>query len=115
MVRPRKDKRPDELKLLRLVLDEAPGPRSATVISTSQMAEAMGWSVSKTKILRRSMIDGGLLLVEERCAASGAQTENAYRLTRKGRRVLARMESPECERDGAVEAASVSVVSAGGR
>lgn len=87
--RPRKDAAPDELRLLAYVRDAAPGPRSKAVVSTAEMAGALGFSPAKTKALRKSMEERGLLMVWERHAESGAQMENAYRPTRKGRRLLA--------------------------
>ncbi len=90
--RPRGSISPDELRLLSLVRDLAPGTRSKTVLSTIEMAETLSFSPAKVKMLRRAMEDREFLEVITRSANNGAQMENAYRLTRKGRRMLAAYE-----------------------
>ncbi len=89
MARPRKDMSPDLLALLAYLRQAAPGPRSASFASLPNVADALGCSVGKVKQLRASALAEGLLEMEERWGENGARLENAYRLTRKGRRMLA--------------------------
>ena len=89
MGRPREEFGKDELRMLAFLRDAAPGPRSAAVASNAQIARALGCSEAKVKILKRSLLDKGLLETQERFADNGGQLESAYRLTRKGRRALA--------------------------
>ncbi len=92
MGRPRKDVASDVEAMLTHIRRLAPGPRSASVASLSSVARELGWSVGKVKLVRAAARDEGLLEVEERWGENGAQLENAYRLTRKGRRLLASRE-----------------------
>ena len=94
MPRPPKDKSPDQMRLLAYLRDVAPGPRTPASVSVAEIARAMGWSVGKVKILRRSLVDEGLLEVRERRLPNGGQTENAYRLTRAARRRLKAQTQP---------------------
>ena len=88
--RPRKNRRPDEVRLLTLLQDAAPDPKSMTLMSKAEIARHMGFSISKTKAMMKDMEEKGLIETHQRTAASGSQLENAYRTTRFGKRLLKR-------------------------
>ncbi len=88
--RPKGFAKPDEAHLLALLRDAAPGPKSATVISQTEIAERMGCSYAKVKALIKSMEEKGLIETRKRNAEGGAQLANAYRITRTGKRLLSR-------------------------
>ena len=90
--RPKKDMSADKALVLKVLLDAAPGPKSATQMSVAQMAKATGFSTAKVKMLKSAMVEEGLLEAEERWAENGARLESSYRLTRKARRWLASYE-----------------------
>ena len=73
LVRPRKRPKPDVVFLLGLLLENAAGPRSPTMISSSALAKLAGFSTAKTKQLLSLMHDEGYIEVTPRFA----KTEDA--------------------------------------
>lgn len=62
----------------------------ALAVRKDIMAE-LGLSADQFRLVRRRVVGEGLVLVEARFLASGGQLASTYRLTERGRRVLARL------------------------
>ncbi len=88
--RPKKKTEADKVRLLAFLQDSAPGPKSMTAMSKAEISKHIGFSVGKVKILMREMEEEGLIETHQRTAANGSQLENAYRITRAGKRLLKR-------------------------
>ena len=73
-----------ELAFLRLL--EEGGGRSS--LSTANIAKAIGLKGRSASRISRSLEEKGLVVVQPRYLGNGAQLENEYALTQKGREVI---------------------------